>query len=308
MTIVVDSAIPYIEGVFEPFFDRVVCRVGGDISSADLANASALIIRTRTRCGEELLRNSAVKFIATATIGTDHIDMDYCAKRGIKVFSAAGCNARAVSQWVFAAIEQMGLSGVLGVVGVGNVGGEVCRMAEDRGFTVLKNDPPRAESGEDGFVEIGDLLAHADIVTLHVPLNPYTRSMVDPLFLSRMKSGAVLLNSSRGEVVDENAMAHFGGRFALDVWQGEPKINVALMQRATIATPHVAGYSARGKARASEMCIRALGEFFAIEPLRRWSPKGEFALEMPENYDITIDDKALRADPSAFESLRRVRQ
>lgn len=308
MKIVVDSAIPYVRGVFEPFFDIVVYLPGVEISAATLLDASALVVRTRTRCNEELLANSKVKFIATATIGTDHIDQNYCTQRGIELFSSAGCNARAVAQWVFAAIAEMGATGVLGVVGVGNVGSEVCQMAEHVGVTVLRNDPPREERGEGGFVELDDLLARADIITLHVPLTERTRGMVDAAFLSKIKTGAVLLNSSRGEVVDEKALLAFGGQFALDVWQGEPNINLSLMYRAAIATPHVAGYSARGKARASEMCVRAVGKFFAIQELKSWSPSGQFAIEEPENYDILIDDGALRANPSAFESLRRVRQ
>ncbi|MEG1075999.1 MAG: 4-phosphoerythronate dehydrogenase [Mucinivorans sp.] len=309
MKIVVDSAIPYIKGVLEPYFDEVVYRGGRDIDCATVGNARAMVVRTRTRCDAALLGGSSVEMIATATIGTDHIDRDYCDSHSIEVISSAGCNARAVAQWVGSALGHMGVGGgVLGVVGVGHVGREVVAMALGRGFTVLQCDPPRAAAqGAQDFVELDYLLAHSDIVTLHVPLLATTRDMADDSFFAAMQPNSVFLNSSRGEVVVESALLSFGGRFAIDVWRSEPMINGELLNRATIATPHVAGYSARGKARATAMCVDALARHFGIRELLGWSPSGDFRLEEPEDYDITIDDTALRASPDKFESLRRIR-
>lgn len=305
--IVVDSDIPCIEGVFEPFFDEVLYIKGVSIQPNDLSSAEALVIRTRTRVDRALLENSAVRLVTTATIGTDHIDLAYCDSRAIEVFSASGCNARAVAQWVMAALREINAGGVLGIVGVGNVGREVEQMAVARGWSILRNDPIRESRGERGFVDLDLLLQNADVVTLHVPLTELTQNMVGDSFLSRMKRDAVLLNSSRGEVVDEESLVAWGGRYALDVWRGEPDINLTLMQRAVIATPHIAGYSWRGKARATEMCVQAVGRFFGIAELAEWQAAVTFQIEEPENYDILYDDRALRASPGDFESLRRIR-
>ncbi|MEG2479979.1 MAG: NAD(P)-dependent oxidoreductase, partial [Mucinivorans sp.] len=171
--VVIDSKIPFIAGVFEPW-----CRViySDHITHEQAHAARVLVVRTRTQCNGELLRGSSVGFIATATIGTDHIDLDYCHDHGIVVQSAAGCNARAVAQWVFAALRSLGIKGgTLGIVGVGNVGRQVMAMAQQRGFSLLLNDPPRADSGESGFVELDYLLRHSDVVTLHTPLTLSTR-------------------------------------------------------------------------------------------------------------------------------------
>lgn len=307
MKIVIDSDIPYIGGVFEPYADVAYIK-GGAIDKSSLTDASALIVRTRTRCNEQLLGGTPVKFIATATIGTDHIDAHWCRTAGITVASSAGCNARAVAQWVFAALRSAGLSGgVIGIVGVGNVGRQVELMASQLGFSSLRCDPPRVQNGESGFVSLEFLLAHSDVVTIHTPLLETTREMVGKQFLEAMKPQAVLLNSSRGEVVNEAELAQSGIRFGLDVWCNEPDIDVKLLEKAAIATPHIAGYSARGKARGTEMAVNSVADFLDIEPLKKWSISENFALEIPENFDIAATDIALRAAPAEFEALRLVR-
>lgn len=304
--ILIDSAIPYLEGVFEPYFD-VRRKAGAEIGCSDLEGVEALVVRTRTRCDAALLEGSQVQLIATATIGVDHIDQTYCDRNHIAVASSAGCNARAVAQWVGAALGETGLlkPGVtLGVVGIGNVGGEVVAMARRRGLRVLQNDPPKGIG-----VEIDELLAQSDAVTIHVPLDETTRQMVDAAFLSQMRSGSLLLNSSRGEVVDPEALKNQTRiRFALDVWPSEPDIDRALLEQAAIATPHVAGYSARGKARASAMVVQAVGHHFSIPSLQHWNTPQIFALEEPENYDMLLDDKNLRENPQNFEGVRRIRE
>lgn len=308
MKIIIDGDVPYINGVFQAAGCSVVYAAGRSIDASAVRDAHALIVRTRTRCDAALLDGSSVKMVATATIGTDHIDLDYCRSRGIAVFSAAGCNARAVAQWVFAAVGAMGAtSGILGVVGVGNVGSEVCAMGLRRGFDILMCDSPRAARGDAGFVALDYLLAHSDIVSLHVPLDDSTRDMAGDRFFGQMGVDSLFLNSSRGEVVCDEALLGRGGRFALDVWRDEPHINLDLLRRATIATPHVAGYSARGKARATQMCVRAVAKFLGLTTLESWDTGIDFALEEPENYDIAVDHRALIAAPANFEQIRRIR-
>lgn len=307
-TVVVDRDIPFLEGVLEPWFD--VRRLPGRaIGPAGVRDAVALLVRTRTRCDAGLLEGSAVRFIGTATIGTDHIELSYCALQGITVVSAPGCNAAAVAQYVAAALRTLALDrpgAVLGVIGVGHVGTLVAEAGRRAGMRVLLNDPPReAAEGPAGFTPLPELLAASDIVTLHIPLWPENRDFADAAFFAAMKPGAAFFNASRGEVVDEDALLAARprlGRIVLDVWKNEPAINPALLAAADIATPHIAGYSIQGKINGTQAVVRALGAFFDIAPLRDFAVTG---VTLPsEPYDIMADDKALRSDPSSFESLR----
>lgn len=203
--IVIDDAIPFIQGVLEPYAE-VIYKEGRAISREDAMNADALIIRTRTRCDAALLEGTPVRFIATATIGMDHIDLPYCNEKGILVRNSAGCNAGGVMNYVFSALygvaarKAIRLEGdKLGIVGVGNVGRRVDSVAGSLGFKVLKNDPPRmAEEGNEGFCPLDYLLANADIVTMHVPLNETTRGMVNDEFFDKMKPGTIFINRSEG--------------------------------------------------------------------------------------------------------------
>ena len=189
MKIVADINIPFLEGVFEPYAD-VIYKEGQEISSADVKDADALVIRTRTRCDASLLEGSSVRLIATATIGTDHIDMDYCASKGIEVHNAQGCNAGGVMQYVFSALYGVSArntikldDAVFGVIGVGNVGRKIAALAEYLGFKVLKCDPPRAEAeGPEEFCSLEYLLASSDVVSVHVPLDETTKGMADEDF------------------------------------------------------------------------------------------------------------------------------
>ena len=330
--IVVDDAIPFIEGVFEPYAE-VVYRPGKEISRQDVMDADALVLRTRTKCGPELLDGTKVKFIATATIGTDHIDRPYCDSRGIIVRNAAGCNAGGVMNYVFSALygvasrQGISLDGLsLGIVGVGNVGRRVERMAGTLGFKVLKNDPPRMKvEGADGFCQLDDLLEEADIVTMHVPLDETTRGMCDKGFFSKMKPGAIFINASRGEVVVDQALKDAIpklGPVILDTWNNEPDIDLDLLGMVDIATPHIAGYSYQGKQNGTAASVRALARFFGFEDLYEFFPKtellelesikldlkgkkqGEVASVLQYNYPIFTDDFMLRMDPGSFEKLR----
>lgn len=306
--VVVDRDIPFLEGVLEPWFE-VRALPGKSIGPVDVRDAVALLVRTRTRCDATLLEGAAVRFIGTATIGTDHIDLEYCEFHGITVASAPGCNAAAVAQYVRVALQTLSLDrpgSVLGVVGVGHVGSLVAEAGRRLGMRVLLNDPPReAAEGSAGFTPLPDLLAQADVVTLHIPLWPENRDFADAAFFAAIKPGASFFNASRGEVVDEAALLSARpqlGRVVIDVWKNEPAINPDLLAAADIATPHIAGYSIQGKINGTQAVVRALGEAFGIDALKTFRITG---IPLPQTpYDIWRDDAALRSHPENFEQLR----
>lgn len=277
MKIIIDSAIPFIKGVLEPFAE-VVYVAGDSFTPQIVADADGLIVRTRTRCNRELLDGSKVEFIATATIGFDHIDMEYCKSHGIKVTTAAGCNARGVLQWVAAVLVALSKregfephERTLGIVGVGNVGKLVKHYAESWGFKVLCCDPPRQEREKLDFLQLEQLLPQVDILTLHTPLDSATRGMIDSKMLSLLHNDAVVINASRGEVICSSALLERNITCALDVWENEPNIDAQLLERAFVTTPHIAGYSLQGKANATAMSVGALAEHFQL-PLKDWYP------------------------------------
>ncbi|MBQ9462843.1 MAG: 4-phosphoerythronate dehydrogenase [Bacteroidales bacterium] len=332
MKIIIDKAVPFVEGILEPHAE-VRYLDGLAISKNDISDADALIIRTRTKCNKDLLEGSAVKFIATATIGTDHIDLDYCKDKGIYVQNAAGCNAGGVMNYVLSAIygsasrKRMKLEGcTVGIIGAGNVGSRVARALQILGFKVLICDPPRAQiEGPAQFCDLDFLLRNSDIVTIHVPLNQSTRGMADAGFFSKMKLGAIFVNTSRGEVVvEEDLLASVTklGSVIIDVWQNEPYVNKALVESVDIATPHIAGYSYQGKLLGSSMSVRSLARFFGIKELYDFFPhpendqidavkldlrgksEGQIASVIQYNYPIFTDDFVFRVDPGRFEYLR----
>ena len=328
VNVIVDRDIPFIHGVLEPY-GSVRYLQGSEIRRPDLHDASALLVRSRTRCDEVLLEDSPVEFIATATVGTDHIDFDYIDERGIDTASAPGCNAGGVVQYFFTALyavaarKGISLEGkTLGVIGVGHVGSRVADLAEQLGFRVLRNDPPREalEKREPGyFCPLQQLLADSDIVTIHIPLE-YNLNFAGERFFAAMKPGSLFFNASRGEVVVEEALLVARERLSaivLDVWRNEPALNPALLAAVDIATPHIAGYSEQGKINGTVAVVRAFGRHFGSDALREFSiPTAvrplDFAQKNQEQisemllnrYDIWADDAALRADPSRFEQLR----
>ena len=330
--IVADRNIPFLAGVFEPYAD-VAYIDGSDISRENVRDADALIIRTRTKCNASLLDGSSVSMIATATIGTDHIDFPYCAAHGIEVHNAEGCNAGGVMQYVFSALygtasrKSIKLdSPVIGIIGVGNVGKKVEHMAEHLGFRVLRYDPPReAAEGPEGFSSLEYLLASSNIVTMHTPLDETTRKMAGSSFFAMMRPGAFFINSSRGEVVDEDALMEAVpklGPVIIDTWNNEPDINRRLLDMVDIATPHIAGYSYQGKQNGTAFSVRAVARHFGITPLYDFFPKtesadyepvkldlrgmnqGEITSVLQYNYPIFTDDFMLRMQPEKFEQLR----
>ncbi|MCQ2154146.1 MAG: 4-phosphoerythronate dehydrogenase [Bacteroidales bacterium] len=332
MKIVVDRDIPFIEGVLEPYMD-VRYVEGAHISHNDLLDTEALMIRTRTKCNAALLDDTAVRIISTATIGTDHIDMAYCNEHGIYVQNAAGCNSGGVMNYVFSALygvaarKAIDLRGMtFGIIGVGNVGSKVEGMARILGFNVLRCDPPRMENeGPKNFCSLDHLLANSDIVSLHVPLTDETRAMVNAGFLDRMKLGAILINSARGEVVvDEDLIdaAPRLGALIIDTWNHEPDVNLRLLDLTDVATPHIAGYSYQGKQNGTAAAVRSIARFYDIQPLFDFFPKnqikeleavkldlvgkdqGQTTSVFQYNYPIFTDDFMFRINPSSFEELR----
>jgi len=337
--IVADNKIPFLKGALERVA-KVEYLPGGEISRSHLLDADALITRTRTKCTRDLLEGTSIRFIATATIGYDHIDTDYCKEKGIGWTNAPGCNSSSVEQYIVSTLlwlaihRSLNLSTLsLGVIGVGNVGQKVAAAARALGMRVFLNDPPRERAeGPAEFVSLEELKEHADIITLHVPLNKggmdNTEHLVNREFLTHLKNGAILINSSRGAVVDEEALLNGirSGKLSdviLDVFENEPAINSDLLEALTLATPHIAGYSLDGKANGTAMSVRAISHFFSLG-LDDWFPASIPVPELPEiladasesdlsellwdiyaqTYDVSSDDQRLRNAPDSFELLR----
>ena len=315
MKVVIDHKIPYIKEAIEKIADEVVFLPGHAFTKEIVRDADALIVRTRTRCDRRLLEGSRVKFIATATIGYDHIDTDYCREAGITWTNCPGCNAGSVEQYVHSTLlllkREKGLElekSTIGIVGVGHVGSRVKRMAEALGMKVLLNDPPRADKGEQGFVDLETIARECDVITFHTPLNREGRyatcHLVSEDFLFSLKRTPYLINSSRGEVVDTASLlaALAAGKVKdaiIDTWEYEPNISRELMEVAFLATPHIAGYSADGKANATRMSLEALCDFFGREKNFCIVPD-----EGPTDYDPTRDSNWLKASPEKFEWFR----
>ena len=328
MKIVIEKNIPFIKGLLEPYAE-VLYLAPGEIDAAAMADADALITRTRTRCDGRLLDGSKCRFIATATIGTDHIDLDYCRRNGITVANAPGCNAPAVAQYVLASVLywkktrgiQRPLSDMtLGIVGVGHVGSIVSRWAKGLGLNVIHCDPPRAElEGADGFVDMDTIAGKSDIVTFHTPLTksgPYpTFHLADKEFFEKLSRRPLLINSARGAVVDNSELVEAirSGRVCdavVDCWEHEPDISRSLLDMALVATPHIAGYSREGKVRATAMAVEALCRHFNLpvvrpaEPIPASIPNSPTAETIASSYSPSTDTVAHKSNPDGFEMLR----
>lgn len=339
MKIVADDKIPFLKGVLEPYAD-IVYLPGKSISRADLIDADALLVRTRTKCDESLLKGTNVKFIGTATIGYDHIDAEYCMRNKIIWTNSPGCNSASVYQYITSALLKLqndrGFNlkeKTIGVIGVGNVGSKVAKLAKAIGMKILLNDPPRArKEGQSGFVSIDTILSESDIITLHVPLNisgqDTTYHLINDSVISRLRRKAWLINSSRGEIADSSVLksALKSGLISgavIDVWENEPDIDIELLNEVYIATPHIAGYSTDGKANGTSMVVNSLSRYFKL-PLTDWYPVNVPHPEDPvieidctgkndeeilreavmHSYDISVDDINLRNSHSDFERQR----
>lgn len=343
LDIYIDNKIPFIRGILEKYAEVHYFNASStygadsfssreDINAKELWKADVLIVRTRTKCTQELLEGSNIKCIISATIGTDHINLKYCIEKGIKVYSAAGCNSGGVMQYVFTCLyyfahsRNIDLSNkTLGVVGVGNVGSKVANLGEMLGFKLMRNDPFKLHEPCIPYYELEELAENCDIITFHVPLTALTKGMINEKFLVALKRRPVIINSSRGDIVDTASLLRHGnmlGGLVLDVWPGEPEINGDLLELADIASPHIAGYSLEGKINATVMSVRNLAEFAGIKELAGFTApsdwygkskqiilntqagQNDICNQLLDAFPVYELDELLRKTPENFESIR----
>ncbi len=335
MKIVVDDKIPYIQPYLHELADEVVAKRGSEITAEDVRDAYILIVRTRTRVDRQLLERSSVRLVVTATIGYDHLDTDYLRAAGIEWTNCPGCNATSVAQYVKNSLllleRERGLKiseATIGIVGVGHVGTEVMAAALRMGFKrVMLNDPPR-EAARHKLPEglcwssLCELQKECNVITFQTPLTreqPHaTYHLADAHFFSFLPKHPVIINAARGGVVDEAELltamdTGLVSEAVIDTWEGEPSINRQLLERAFIATPHIAGYSANGKANATRMALQAVALFLNITRIYHIEPpalpedialsddSAERALQL---YNPLADTARLRESPTDFERLR----
>jgi erythronate-4-phosphate dehydrogenase len=338
MKIIADKNIPYLKGIAEQYGD-VSYLDGSAFTRESIKNADTLIVRTVTRFDEAILRGTNVKLICSATIGYDHIDTEYCDTHGIDWHNAPGCNSGSVQQYIVSSLinisrtKEFNLKDkTIGIVGVGNVGKKVAAACELLGMRVLLNDPPRQNSEQDNsFVSLEKIKDEADIITFHTPLikdGEYkTYHLADEDFFSSLKKKPVIINSARGGIIDTKAIkeALRDNRISgaiVDCWENEPQPDPEYMNMADIATPHIAGYSADGKANATRMSLESIADFYGMSKV----PVAQIKVPEPANavidmthfkesenpvfdailqtYDPSSDFRRLKASPETFKQLR----
>lgn len=324
--IVADENMPLVKELFAEFGGTPtgIKRLSGRcITAKNLYKTDILLVRSVTQVNEALLKGSPVRFVGTATIGTDHIDLDYLSQQGIEFSSAPGSNAQGVAEYVLTSIaywaerRDVDLSTIkVGIIGAGNVGSRVAKVLDILGIDYLLNDPPLEATGDPrSFVSLKEI-QQCNVVSCHVPFvasgQHSTYHLIDDAFLEVMPENSLIINSSRGAVLDNNAA--YGLKktgkaidYILDVWEGEPKVDLKLMEQALIATPHIAGYSQEGKIRGTYQLYQALNELQGLKatislnellpqaPKWHWdgSLKGLYQSIMPY-YDIEADDRRMR--------------
>lgn len=336
MKIIADNTIPFLKGVIESI-GEVTYLSSGQLTAEAVRQADVLIVRSIDKCSRAVLEGSRVQLITTATIGFDHIDTAYCAEAGITWRNAPGSNARSVAEYVLASLILLSLQTgepladkTLGIVGVGHVGRWVEQLCTAYGMRVLRNDPPRAkEEGPEGFVSLETIAQEADIITLHTPLTREgqfpTAHLIHPGLVDSFARKPWLINTCRGAVTDTDALLQGRatgkiGALILDCWEGEPRISLPLLAQTAVATPHIAGFSADGKANATRMCLEEISRFFRITingldkvappaPLQPVIDLNVYAENRVEQailsvFDPRPVDHALRQAPDQFESFR----
>lgn len=328
--IVIDDKIPYIKETISKLTNRAVYIPGNMIGNDDIRDADALIIRTRTHCDAQLLKGSNVKFVATATIGYDHIDTNFMEQAGIKWINCPGCNASSVAQYIDAVLTLIKTEKhidiqkqTIGIVGCGHVGKKVVEVAKRKGMNILICDPPRSDAeGEKGFVSMEQIAKEADIITFHVPLTKEGRyptyHLANETLFDSLSKRPIIINSSRGAVVDNEALLYAINYnkvkdAVIDTWENEPNISKELLKCVWIGTPHIAGYSADGKTNADNMVISALCEFFSL-PMQPaiCPPEIPNADLCPKNedertlffYNPIPESNKLKLEPEKFEWFR----
>lgn len=334
MKIIADKNIPFLKGIAEDFGD-VTYLSGSEFTKESIKNADTLIVRTVTRFDKEILDGSSVKLICSATIGYDHIDTEYCDRHGISWKNAPGCNSGSVQQYIASALitiarqKNFSLEGkTIGIVGVGNVGKKVAAISELLGLRVLKNDPPRKDSeNSNEFVDIETIKREADIITFHTPLikeGKYTTyHLADKNFFNSLEKKPIIINSARGGIIDTTAIkdAIKHGQISgavIDCWENEPNIDLEYLNMVDIATPHIAGYSADGKANATRMSLQSIADYWSLpkEPIQKISipPIDSATIDYDQyhsiedailyTYNLLNDCKKLLDNPDQFSNLR----
>ena len=318
MLVIIDKGIPFLQGVF-PSEIEVKFLSPEEITSESIRKADALFVRTRTQINKELLHGSQVRFVATATIGFDHIDQDYCREAGIHWVSCPGCNAQAVCDYVEEAIASFnsspsrGRSGggfTIGIIGYGHVGKLVAQMAQKNGYRVLLSDPPLGIG-----MSLNELAPLCDVLTFHTPLTHEgehpTYHLCNADILRLCKPNALIINAARGGIIDEQALlscliTSSPHRLiaSIDCWENEPLLNQALLEKVDLASFHIAGYSIEGKMRASEMCLQAFCEFFSLPILSINKKLVPLQGDSDPGWLQRISNQ-LKASPEHFEQLRK---
>lgn len=304
MKLVVDENIAFAREAFSQFGETVLLA-GRDITKEVLKDTDILIVRSVTNVDEKLLDETAVKFVGTATIGTDHIDLNYLKSRNITFADAKGCNAFAVAEYFLAALmkvcseEKISLQDKsIGIIGVGNVGSKVAKFSELLGLKVLKNDPPlERKNPQEKFYSLDEAL-QCDIVTLHVPLtfegSDKTFHLLNEDNLKKIKDGAILINTSRGAVIDNASLRKIilkkNLHLVFDVWENEPDVDLSLLERVKIGTPHIAGYSMEGKVNGTIMIFNALNSFLGTDY------QFDFSLPEVDNNVLSYNQNYLEAE------------
>ncbi|CAH3812707.1 Erythronate-4-phosphate dehydrogenase, partial [Enterobacter cloacae] len=339
--ILVDENMPYARELFSRL-GNVKAVPGRPIPVNELDDADALMVRSVTKVNEALLAGKAIKFVGTATAGTDHVDDKWLKQAGIGFSAAPGCNAIAVVEYVFSSLlmlaERDGFAlkdRTVGIVGVGNVGGRLQKRLEALGIRTLLCDPPRKDNGDDGdFRSLDELVEQCDVLTFHTPLfkeGPYkSLHLADEALIRRLKAGTILINACRGPVVDNAALLtclNEGQHLSvvLDVWEPEPDLNVELLNKVDVGTAHIAGYTLEGKARGTTQVFEAYSAFIghpqqvALDTLLPAPEFGRITLHGPLDqatlkrlvhlvYDVRRDDALLRkvaGIPGEFDKLRK---
>ncbi len=265
MKIVIDKYIPFLKESLGSY--DVVALSPDAITHEVVRDADALIVRTRTAVTRELIEGSSIRFVATATIGTDHIDTDYLDSVGIKWYSSPGCNAQAVCEYVEEAIDEWLptthiSTPTVGIIGVGHVGSRVKEMARRKGYRVLLNDPPKGIN-----TPLETIARQAHIITFHTPLDKDTFHLGSYEFFASCRKNTLIINAARGGVVDEKAMLSLHLPYVIDTWEGEPNVDKEVVENAFRASFHIAGYSLQGKINATQQCLDSFSEYFETEPL-----------------------------------------
>ena len=314
MLVIIDKGIPFLEGIF-PSEINVIYLSPEEITSDSVRNADALFIRTRTQINKGLLEGSKVCFVATATIGFDHIDQEYCRQAGIHWVSCPGCNAQAVCDYVEEALASLPHCLIasspltIGVVGYGHVGKLVAQMAERKGYRVLLSDPPLGVGSS-----LQEIAPQCDVLTFHTPLtfdgeHP-TYHLCNADILRLCKPGTLIINAARGGIIDEQALlsilASSPHRLiaSIDCWEGEPHLNHELLQLVDLASFHIAGYSIAGKMNASEMCLEAFCKFVSLPILSINKKVVPLQGDSAPGWLKRISNQ-LKAEPEHFEQLRK---